>query len=259
MSQFPHGTSILHLLAPAEGQGQLMTAAEWPTCLEPDRMLAFLDKRASERKLRLFGVACSRSWPGADKETVLSVIALVTRLADTQATDADLREPRKKFRRAERGTAAFLAQMLLAPNAVLGAVYAAGTVVEAVAWKAAHAQTGAASSEDAAARGSGSAWMESYGAAWIAERVRQAALVREVFGNPFARPLLDRSWLMWNQGCCVQLARTIYDEQRFAELPFLADALEEAGCTDPDMLSHCRQASEHVRGCFVLDLILERK
>jgi hypothetical protein len=149
--------------------------------------------------------------------------------------------------------------MILASNAVFGAVYAARTIVEAVAWEAAHARTGAASSEDAAAHGSGSPWMESYGAAWIAEHVRHAALLRDIFGNPFACALLDRSWLRWNQGCCTQLARTIYEERRFAELPLLADALEEAGCTDPLIVSHCRGRTEHVRGCWVLDLILEKE
>ena len=48
----------------------------------------------------------------------------------------------------------------------------------------------------------------------------------------------------------------IYDDRRFQDLPILADALEEAGCTDPEILGHCRGPGEHVRGCWVVDLIL---
>ena len=52
------------------------------------------------------------------------------------------------------------------------------------------------------------------------------------------------------------LARTIYEERAFDGMPVLSDALEEAGCNDADILDHCRQAGPHVRGCWVVDLIL---
>jgi hypothetical protein len=59
-------------------------------------------------------------------------------------------------------------------------------------------------------------------------------------------------------GCAVvhRLARAIYDTRSFDDMPLLADALEQAGCTDPDLLAHCRQPVEHVRGCWALDLLL---
>ena len=66
-----------------------------------------------------------------------------------------------------------------------------------------------------------------------------------------ARPLLR-----WNGGTLTGLARTIYEGRRFAELPILADALEDAGCDDDDLLAHCRGGGEHVRGCWVLDHLL---
>jgi hypothetical protein len=53
----------------------------------------------------------------------------------------------------------------------------------------------------------------------------------------------------------VKLAEAIYDDLAFSHLPILADALEEAGCNDPDILAHCRQPGEHVRGCWVVDLV----
>jgi hypothetical protein len=52
------------------------------------------------------------------------------------------------------------------------------------------------------------------------------------------------------------MARRIYDERAFHDLPILADALEEAGCTDAEILAHCRSSGEHVRGCWVVDLVL---
>ncbi len=53
----------------------------------------------------------------------------------------------------------------------------------------------------------------------------------------------------------VKLAQAIYDERDFDRMPILADALEEAGCTNIDILTHCRQPGEHVRGCWVVDAI----
>jgi hypothetical protein len=80
--------------------------------------------------------------------------------------------------------------------------------------------------------------------------------LRCVFGNPFRPMSVDRSWLNWNDGTIPRIAQIIYNERRFHDLPVLADALEEAGCTILDILSHCRQPGAHVRGCWVLDLVL---
>jgi FHA domain len=73
----------------------------------------------------------------------------------------------------------------------------------------------------------------------------QAAIVR-----------VDLSWLAWNDGVVKKLAQVVSEEQSYHRLPLLADALEDAGCTDLDILNHCRQAGEHVRGCWVVDLLL---
>jgi hypothetical protein len=55
-----------------------------------------------------------------------------------------------------------------------------------------------------------------------------------------------------------KLAEAIYEERAFDRMPILADALEEAGCADADVLRHCRDPGPHVRGCWVLDLILDK-
>ena len=74
------------------------------------------------------------------------------------------------------------------------------------------------------------------------------------------RPIaLDPDWLAWDSGMVVKVAQAIYDERAFDRLPILADALEEAGCHDADILQHCRQPGEHVRGCWVVDLLLSKE
>ncbi len=58
------------------------------------------------------------------------------------------------------------------------------------------------------------------------------------------------------QGAVVRIARAIYAERRWQDLPVLADALEEAGCADREILDHCRRTGEHGPGCWVIDLLL---
>src|SRR5262249_38992633 len=90
----------------------------------------------------------------------------------------------------------------------------------------------------------------------VKEKTHQCELLREIIGNPFRPVTIDPAWLAWNNRTSPQLAHGIDEERAFERLPILADALEEAGCTDADILSHCRQQGEHVRGCWVLDLLL---
>jgi hypothetical protein len=84
----------------------------------------------------------------------------------------------------------------------------------------------------------------------------EAALLHDLVGDPFTSLTVDPAWLAWNSGFVPQLAQTIYEERRFREMPILADALEDAGCTDEAILSHCRSSGPHVRGCWVVDAIL---
>jgi hypothetical protein len=90
-------------------------------------------------------------------------------------------------------------------------------------------------------------------------RAAQCLLLRDVVGNPFHSVYVEPARLVWNDGTLVKLAQGIYDERAFDRLPVLADALEEAGCHNADILSHCRQPGEHVRGCWVVDLLLGKK
>jgi hypothetical protein len=91
--------------------------------------------------------------------------------------------------------------------------------------------------------------------AWLAERKAQAGLVRDVFPNPFC-PVVRK--LAWGTDTVLGLARAAYTGA-FDTLPVLADALEEAGCDCVDILAHCRGPGPHVRGCWVVDLVLSKE
>jgi hypothetical protein len=88
----------------------------------------------------------------------------------------------------------------------------------------------------------------------------------DIFGNPFHHVSLDPAWLAWNGGAAVKLSQAAYEDRLLpsgeldpARLAVLADALEEAGCADANILAHCRGPGPHVRGCWVVDLLLGKE
>ena len=81
-----------------------------------------------------------------------------------------------------------------------------------------------------------------------------ADLLRCIFGNPFRPATIDPTWFT---SPAVALAASMYESRDFAPMPILADALQDAGCENADVLAHCRNAqAPHVRGCWVVDLVL---
>ena len=87
----------------------------------------------------------------------------------------------------------------------------------------------------------------------LRSRPVQNAILRDLFGNPF-RPV---GFLpSWRTSAAVGVARSMYEARDFAAMPILADALQDAGCEDSTILSHCRGDGPHVRGCWVVDLVL---
>jgi hypothetical protein len=86
-------------------------------------------------------------------------------------------------------------------------------------------------------------------------KLQRCHFLRDIF-NPFRPITLNPSWLSWNNGTMVKLAQSVYEDRAFDRLPILADAIEEAGCDNIDILSHCRSGGEHIRGCWVIDLLL---
>jgi hypothetical protein len=90
-----------------------------------------------------------------------------------------------------------------------------------------------------------------------AEVTRQVALVRDIFGNPF-RPVAFNP--AWRTDTALTLARQMYDSRDFGAMPIMADALQDAGCDSEDILSHCRDVNAtHVRGCWLVDLVLGKE
>jgi hypothetical protein len=78
-------------------------------------------------------------------------------------------------------------------------------------------------------------------------------VLHDIFGNPYRQVKVDRSWL--TEDVC-SLARAIYSDRTFDRMPELATALEDAGCKDAGVISHCREENRHFRGCWVVDLVL---
>jgi hypothetical protein len=87
----------------------------------------------------------------------------------------------------------------------------------------------------------------------------QCDLLRDLFGNPFSPAAVSPAWLSWHAGTVVSYARSVFDRRRLAPLHCLAETLEAAGCTRADILGHCRSPGPHVRGCWVVDLLLGKE
>jgi hypothetical protein len=227
-----------------------MTDAEWHSCDDPAAMLEALrrrgrgwkqhllalvgvsQKRRLERKPRLFAAACVRRvWPLLADARSQRAVEAAERFADGQLGAQELA----------------LARALAAESPWGPAARAATRAAWAAAWKAAR---------EAAAEAVRAVEWEGGAKAGAAERAAQCALLRDLVGVPGRRVAVDPAWLWWDSGAALRLARSVYDERRFGELPALADALAAAGCADAAILAHCREPAEHARGCWVLDALL---
>ena len=92
---------------------------------------------------------------------------------------------------------------------------------------------------------------------WTTEHAPQSALLRDIFGNPFRPVAFDAAW---RTSTAVALAARMYESREFSAMPILADALQDAGCDNDDVLNHCRDTNTtHVRGCWVVDLVLGKE
>jgi hypothetical protein len=210
-----------------------MTQAEWSTSTDPRAMLASVEGRASDRKLRLFACASCRR-VGRWLKDQRSLAAL-----DTAEAFADgLASPDQMAASAEAAWQAHLGLNLAPYYAALAAHF---SVDKSAAF-------GASEGADCA-----------YGASVNdpddpeEEAEAQADLLRDIFGNPYLPDTLG-PWSPTPVVVC--LAQMIYDGREFARMPSLADTLEEAGCMNADILDHCRSQRSHVRGCWVVDLVL---
>lgn len=248
-----------------------MSEAEWDSSAEPTVMLRFLRGRASERKLRLLCCACCRRvWHLLESESLRQAVDALERFADDEIDETS-------FRAIAATTHPYLAYH---DELVSGQVrtekwlpaYGINYVVHGRLMKEGHVcPTLRPDIEDVAKALDFFARALTYDSRncgpSATECAAQADLIRELFGDPFqAAPVIDSAWLDWNDGIVARLASAIYEDRCLPEvtlnverLAILADALEEAGCTNQDVLSHCRNGGTHVRGCWAVDLILGKK
>jgi hypothetical protein len=85
----------------------------------------------------------------------------------------------------------------------------------------------------------------------------QTSLLRDIFGNPFRPAAFSPAW---HTETTLTLAQQMYDSRDFGAMPILADALQDAGCDNEDILNHCRDAKQtHIRGCWVVDVVLGKE
>lgn len=228
----------------------------WMTGVDALAMLEYLRDnadKASDRKLRLFAVACCRRvWRRLIDPRSQLAVEEAERYADGASDLARLRE----VRRGAELVAQDARQGIREDGTNLAARAAEASAVEDIA-----NVPGPASSLANLAAG---AYTRMEGIqrepALFAEIKAHCDLLRCIVGNPF-RPLpaINTAWLAWNGGTVPKLARAIYDARDFDRLPILADALQEAGCDDTAILNHCRGPDSHTRGCWVVDLVLGRK
>jgi hypothetical protein len=224
-----------------------MTEAEWLACTDPEAMLLFLRGRVSDRKLRLFACACCRRIRELlPDEQSRSALDTAERFADGLASPEKLRAARD---------AAYRSYVEFPDHDEAG---------EFRGWESASAAVAGACWTGTESREMGlfDTVNNAYGLGCLStgrrdgveiELQRQCRSLRDIFGNPFRPVSLDPAWLTPQ---VLDLAQSIYDERAFDRMPRLADALETSGCDNAEILNHCRGPGPHVRGCWVIDLVL---
>jgi hypothetical protein len=214
-----------------------MTEKGWLRATDPQGMLGAVIK-PSRRKLRLYAVACCRRIWGKmrDKETRRAV-EVAERYADGLCSENEVVLAQAKASNAWHDARGGKGK---------AAAFCGGTVLTFVAHTAA-SNCGLYAAQVAS---------RTPGREDVGERAEQAVLFRDIFGNPF-RPVAFSD--DWRTDTAVSLARMMYDARDFSAMPILADALQDAGCDSDDILDHCRGPGPHVRGCWVVDLVLGKE
>jgi hypothetical protein len=227
-------------------------------------MLAFLrdSGKLSQRKARLLAVAaCHRIWHLLSNETSRQAVRLAQQYSDGLCCEETLQAAAAK---------AYDVAMSLAAHAGDSGRSDSAHHAALAAWEAATAGT-PQPEEGLIQAAKAIAWEGAVGhygpdgglAAEIAESDCQCVLIRDIFGPwPFrGKPTITEGVLAFNDNCVVKLAAGIHEDRDFSQdrMGVLADALEEAGVTDEDVLGHCRQGGVHVHGCWLVDLLTGRE
>jgi hypothetical protein len=219
-----------------------MTENEWLACTRPIDMFQYLQDQSTQRKRRLFVCACGRQmWDLLFDERSRQAIEVGERYADGEATKHEL-------------VVAYLAAF-----SCFGSTCSYGA---STGYQPARLAAGAAAMLRVFIQSDYRLSTQWHDEQWPAHVV----LLRDVFANPFQRVSVLSFWLEWDSGRIPELARSIYNDRLLPSgllnpdrFPALADALEEAGCRDGFILSHCRSEEPHVRGCWLIDLLLNNE
>jgi hypothetical protein len=230
-----------------------MTEQEWLECTDPMPMLEFLRGKASDRKLRLFASACCRHiWHLLTDDRTRRHIEAGELYADGLLSRAALRQVE------EAGRRAWMDARKRREEAGWQACWAASVGMGPPRGKD-YGPDDLPAIPSLAARAVG----EEKETMWVQERSLQGQYFRDIFGNPFRPVAID---LSWRTATVLSLAQAAYDERILPSgeldldrLALLADAIEDAGCTNTDILAHCRGPGPHAQGCWVVDLLLGKE
>jgi hypothetical protein len=216
-----------------------MTEQEWLSCSKIESMLEAIVGNVSNRKLRLFAVGCCRrAWPSLDERN-RRAIEVAERFADGEVG--------QKERQAAYAQRRWFPARSLDDTGIM------------CAHRITRRAADAASSYSVLVLTASQVGMLDAQAFWEARLRAEEELchvLRCIIGNPRRPAKIKKGWLTWTAGTIPKLAQDIYTDRAFDRLPVLADALEDAGCDNADILAHCRGPGPHARGCWVVDLIL---
>lgn len=232
-----------------------MTEAEWLACDKPEEMTVVLGRKVSKRKNRLFACACCyRVGHLVRSEQSTAAVVAAEQYADRLISARDLEAIQ---------FAAYYAIDATLPGSDYHARRACSCAAQSHAGKAVNAWQYAVFARQAQSVEANEiapthpAFDSIRRDAQREESVQQAALLRDVFANPFRRVEFSPDW---RTDTALTLARQMYESRDFSAMPILADALQDAGCDNDDILNHCRDLNQvHVRGCWVVDLILGKE
>jgi len=236
-----------------------MTEVEWQKCKKPNLMLEFVKGKASQRKLRLLACSyCRRISRLLDPGTDVQTLDIAERFADAAATLVELRAAKSNHSTKDQTMGAWLINGAMRAVTHQQAWWAVRDTIHCVLHAVSMEADAADTDQPFKSRNDPSSYTHLRERCIGSEAAAEADLMRCVF-TPFGQVGIDRRRLASNNGTVASLAQAIYDERAFERMPILADALEDAGCTNQDILLHCRSLGEHARGCWVVDLLLGKK
>jgi hypothetical protein len=236
-----------------------MNSKQWNASSNPLTLLRCLSGKMSDRKRRLLGVACCRSvWFLLVHKECRKSVEMAERYADGKGTEEDLAQQEHSAVRAYQ-SACFASQdyPIKSKDNPFSQLPVRNITRAVEATKAVMGTVDPHLGKEGQEHFSIDEIVECVVGAWgatVAEAYPEATLVREIFGDPFRPVKAEPEWLTSD---VVALARDIYAKRAFDQMGILADALQDAGCDNSDVLSHLYEPmGEHVRGCWVADMLL---